>query len=45
MNAIHDGALDNVEYEKLPVFNLSYPKHIPGVDPSILNPENTWTNK
>ena len=45
MNAIHDGALDNVEYEKLPVFNLSYPKHIPGVDPSILNPENTWANK
>jgi phosphoenolpyruvate carboxykinase (ATP) len=45
MNAIHDGVLENAEYEKLPVFNLSYPKNIPGVDPSILNPETSWVNK
>jgi len=45
MNAIHEGVLNNVEYAKLPLFNLNYPTSIPGVDPNILNPENTWVNK
>lgn len=45
MNAIHDGKLNHTDYAKLPVFNLSYPTNVPGVDPKILNPENTWANK
>ena len=45
INAIHDGSLANAEYESLPVFNLQYPKSLPGIDPKILNPENTWANK
>lgn len=45
MNAIHDGTLANAQFAKLPVFNVSYPTNIPGVDPNILNPENSWTNK
>jgi len=31
--------------EKLPIFNLSYPKNIAGVDANILNPSNSWKNK
>jgi len=29
----------------MPVFNLSYPKTIEGVNSEILNPVNTWKNK
>jgi len=45
MNAIHDGTLANAEFAKLPIFNVSYPTNIPGVDPKILNPENAWISK
>lgn len=31
--------------ESLPIFNLSYPKQIDGVDSNILNPSNSWKNK
>lgn len=31
--------------DNLPIFNLSYPKSIDGVDTNILNPANTWKNK
>ena len=42
IDAIHDGLLENVEFEKTPVFNLSIPKNVPGVPTEILNPKNTW---
>jgi len=45
MNAIHDGSLANTQFAKLPVFNVTYPTNIPGVDPKILNPENAWASK
>lgn len=45
INAIHDGRVNKSEFESLPIFNLSYPKSIDGVDSSILNPVNTWKNK
>jgi len=45
INAIHDGSLNNAEFETLPVFHLKYPKSLPGVDQKILNPKNTWANK
>ena len=45
MNAIHDGTLANAQYATLPIFNVSYPTKIPGVDPKILNPENAWSNR
>jgi phosphoenolpyruvate carboxykinase (ATP) len=45
INAIHDGSLVNADYETLPIFNLSYPTSIPGVDTKILNPKQSWANK
>jgi len=42
INAILDGQLENVDYEKLPVFQLEIPKSVPGMDSSILNPRNIW---
>jgi len=45
INAIHDGRINNSEFETMPVFNLSYPKTIEGVNTEILNPVNTWKNK
>lgn len=45
INAIHDGRINEGEFETLPVFNLKYPKSIKGVNSAILNPESTWANK
>jgi phosphoenolpyruvate carboxykinase (ATP) len=47
LNAALRGDLDagKVEYEKHPVLNLRMPKSCPGVDPKILNPRNTWSDK
>jgi len=45
LNAALSGALDKVECEVHPIFNLKMPKSCPGVDPKILNPRNTWTDQ
>ncbi|MCC6409027.1 MAG: phosphoenolpyruvate carboxykinase (ATP) [Planctomycetes bacterium] len=45
LNAALSGALDKVEYELHPTFNLKMPKSCPGVPAEILNPRNTWTDK
>lgn len=45
INSIHDGTLAKAEFAQLPIFNISYPVSIAGVDSKILNPENTWANK
>jgi phosphoenolpyruvate carboxykinase (ATP) len=45
INAILDGSINNCEYEKLDIFNLSFPKALNGVDSEILNPRNTWSDK
>ncbi|MBM3403686.1 MAG: phosphoenolpyruvate carboxykinase (ATP) [Bacteroidetes bacterium] len=42
IDAILDGSLDHVEYEQTPVFNLSIPKHIPGIEDRMLNQRNIW---
>ena len=41
IDAIHKNELDNVPYAKMPVFNFEYPTKCPGVDESVLNPENS----
>jgi phosphoenolpyruvate carboxykinase (ATP) len=45
ISAALSGELDNVNYEKHPVFNLAMPVSCPNVPDHILNPRNTWANK
>jgi phosphoenolpyruvate carboxykinase (ATP) len=45
ITAILDGAIDQAEFETFPVFGLSIPKALKGVDANILNPRNTWEDK
>lgn len=44
VTAIVSGKLKNAEYETLPGFNLSIPKHVDGVDEKLLNPRKNWNN-
>ena len=39
------GALDAVEYDTDPIFNLDVPRSCPGVPPDVLKPRNTWKNQ
>lgn len=45
ISAALDGKLDDVEYEKHPVFGMMIPKNCPGVPSEILNPRGTWNDK
>lgn len=45
IDAIHEGKLDNVQWEKFPCFGFEIPKTIEGIDSKILNPRNTWADK
>ena len=42
IKAILNGSIDEEQYEELPIFSLSIPKNVEGVDSRILNPRNTW---
>jgi phosphoenolpyruvate carboxykinase (ATP) len=45
IDAIHSGELAKVQTETSAVFNLHVPVSCPGVDPIILSPRNTWTDR
>jgi phosphoenolpyruvate carboxykinase (ATP) len=45
ITAALEGKLNDIEFEKDPVFGLSIPKEVPGVPSDILNPRNTWTDE
>jgi phosphoenolpyruvate carboxykinase (ATP) len=46
INGILNGSINDAEFETLPTFNLSIPKHLDGVaDNGVLNPRNTWEDK
>jgi phosphoenolpyruvate carboxykinase (ATP) len=45
VDAILDGSLDRGEFETMPIFNLQIPKAVKGMEASILNPRNIWTDK
>lgn len=44
IDAILDGSIDQSKSQSLPVFNLSIPTDLPGVDSAILNPINTYSD-
>lgn len=45
IDAILDGSIDKAEMSKLPIFDFSIPKALPGVDPAILDPRDTYAEK
>lgn len=45
ITAAMNGELDNVEYVKDDIFNLSMPTSCPDVPSEVLNPRNTWEDK
>lgn len=42
INAILDGSVNNSEFTRIPVFNLSIPAHMEGIDENILDPGKAW---
>jgi phosphoenolpyruvate carboxykinase (ATP) len=42
IRAALSGALDEVGFDREPVFNLEIPRSVPGVPPGILQPRATW---
>lgn len=45
IDAILDGSIDKAEMGELPIFDLAIPKALPGVDPAILDPRDTYADK
>ncbi|HBO37594.1 MAG TPA: phosphoenolpyruvate carboxykinase (ATP) [Pasteurellaceae bacterium] len=45
IDAILDGSIDKAEMGKLPIFDFEIPKALPGVDPAILDPRDTYADK
>ena len=45
VTAILNGKLNDVECHHDKIFNLFVPYNVPGANPDILNPINTWKNK
>ena len=44
IDAILDGSIDQAEFQTIPYFNFSVPVTLPGVDPGILDPRETYEN-
>ncbi|MCE2594752.1 phosphoenolpyruvate carboxykinase (ATP) [Motilimonas cestriensis] len=42
IDAILDGSIDKAETKTIPIFNLAVPTALPGVDPAILDPRDTY---
>ncbi|MBQ0080636.1 MAG: phosphoenolpyruvate carboxykinase (ATP) [Alistipes sp.] len=45
IDAILDGAIKEAPTKVIPIFNLEVPTALPGVDPNILDPRDTYANK
>ncbi|MDP2722304.1 MAG: phosphoenolpyruvate carboxykinase (ATP) [Bacteroidales bacterium] len=44
IDAILDGSIEKAETKMIPIFNLAVPTSLPGVDPKILDPRDTYAN-
>ncbi|MDX5630769.1 MULTISPECIES: phosphoenolpyruvate carboxykinase (ATP) [unclassified Brenneria] len=42
IDAILNGSIEDAEMQTLPIFDLAIPKALPGVDPNILDPRDTY---
>ncbi|KZT62541.1 phosphoenolpyruvate carboxykinase [ATP] [Calocera cornea HHB12733] len=44
VDAVHSGFFDSpdAQFENFPIFNLSVPRHVPGVPDELLNPARAW---
>ena len=45
IDAILDGSINKAPTKKIPVFDFEVPTELPGVDPKILDPRDTYVNK
>jgi phosphoenolpyruvate carboxykinase (ATP) len=45
IQAVHNGTLATVPTRRLPGLNLDVPTAVPGVDPKLLNPRDSWSDK
>ena len=45
ISAALSGQLDNVQYQRHPIFNLEMPTSCPGVPSEVLDPRSTWADK
>ena len=45
INAILDGSIDKAPIKTIPVFNFEVPTELPGVNPAILDPRDTYAEK
>ena len=44
IDAILDGSIDNAETKQIPIFDFKVPTALPGVDPAILDPRDTYAD-
>ncbi|WP_407331890.1 phosphoenolpyruvate carboxykinase (ATP) [Enterovibrio sp. 27052020O] len=44
IDAILDGSIEHAETKDIPIFNLKVPTSLPGVDPTILDPRDTYVD-
>ncbi|MBE1277009.1 phosphoenolpyruvate carboxykinase (ATP) [Enterovibrio baiacu] len=44
IDAILDGSIEKAETKSIPIFNLEVPTSLPGVDPAILDPRDTYVD-
>lgn len=45
INAILDGSIEKASFKTMPIFGISIPETLSGVDTEILDPRNTWSDK
>ena len=45
IHAIQDGSIDSAPTKKIPYFDFEVPTELPGVDPKILDPRDTYASR
>ncbi|MBF0279891.1 MAG: phosphoenolpyruvate carboxykinase (ATP) [SAR324 cluster bacterium] len=45
LDGIFDGSIETAEFVSDPIFQILVPQTVNGIDPTILNPRNTWSDQ